>query len=96
MTTASLPTPLLLKEGRALAPIWLGAVVTIVAAAGAGMLPTALLAFIAGSAALGVFSIGHEYAHRTLTAFLAQPLNRSRLLLTNWWCWLRCWCSSVW
>ena len=83
MTTASLPTPLLLKEGRALAPIWLGAVVTIVAAAGAGMLPTALLAFIAGSAALGVFSIGHEYAHRTLTAFLAQPLNRSRLLLTK-------------
>jgi len=83
VTTASLPIPLLLKEGRALAPIWLGAVVTIVAAAVAGMLPTALLAFIAGSAALGVFSIGHEYAHRTLTAFLAQPLNRSRLLLTK-------------
>jgi ABC-type transport system involved in multi-copper enzyme maturation permease subunit len=81
--TTWLPTPLVLKEGRALAPIWLGAVVTIVAATAAGMLPAALLTFIAGSAALGVFSIGHEYAHRTLTTFLAQPLNRSRLLLSK-------------
>ena len=75
--------PLLHKEGRALAPIWLGAVITVVVATAAEMLPIALLAFIAGAAALGVFSVGHEYAHRTLTTFLAQPLTRSRLLLSK-------------
>ena len=75
--------PLLHKEGRALAPIWLGAVITMVVATAAEMLPIALLAFIAGAAALGVFSVGHEYAHRTLTTFLAQPLTRSRLLLSK-------------
>ena len=71
------PRALIVKEGRALAPIWLGTVLLIVAATTAGMLSIALLAFIFGAAALGVFSIGHEYAHRTLTSFLAQPLNRT-------------------
>ena len=80
---SALPRALIVKEGRALAPIWLGTVLLIVAATTAGMLSIALLAFIFGTAALGVFSIGHEYAHRTLTSFLAQPLNRSRLLLSK-------------
>ena len=71
------------KEARALAPIWLGAVVTIVAGAQAGMVAGSVLAFILGAAALGVFSIGHEYAHRTLTSLLAQPLSRSRLLMSK-------------
>ena len=82
MTTA-LPGALIVKEGRALAPIWLGAAVTIVAGTKAGMLMGSLLAFILGAAALGVFSIGHEYANRTLTSLLAQPLSRSRLLLSK-------------
>ena len=81
--TTSLPGMLILKEGRALGPIWLGAVVTIIAGAQAGMLIGSLLAFILGAAALGVFSIGHEYANRTLTSLLAQPLTRSRLLLSK-------------
>ena len=81
--TTLVPGALIVKEGRALAPIWLGAVVTVVAGANAGMLMGALLAFILGAAALGVFSIGHEYAHRTLTSFLAQPLSRSRLLVSK-------------
>jgi hypothetical protein len=81
--TTWLPSTLVLKEGRALAPIWLGAVVTIVAAAQAGLLAGSMLAFILGAAALGVFSIGHEYSHRTLTSLLAQPLSRSRLLLSK-------------
>jgi ABC-2 family transporter len=81
--TASLPGALIAKEGRALAPIWLGAVVAIIAGTSAGMLTGALLAFILGAAALGVFSIGHEYGNRTLTSLLAQPLTRSRLLLSK-------------
>jgi ABC-type transport system involved in multi-copper enzyme maturation permease subunit len=81
--TTLLPGQLILKEGRALAPIWLGAAVAIVAGRGAGMLMGSLLAFILGAAALGVFSIGHEYGNRTLTSLLAQPLARSRLLLSK-------------
>jgi ABC-type transport system involved in multi-copper enzyme maturation permease subunit len=81
--TTLVPGALIVKEGRALAPIWLGAVVTIIAATQAGMLEGALLAFIFGAAALGVLSIGHEYGNRTLTSLLAQPLSRSRLLLSK-------------
>jgi len=81
--TTLVPGALIVKEGRALAPIWLGAVVAIVAGTLAGMLMGALLAFILGAAALGVFSIGHEYGNRTLTSLLAQPLGRSRLLLSK-------------
>jgi hypothetical protein len=81
MTT--LPRALILKEARALAPVWLGAALTTVAGTQAGMEAGALLAFILGAVALGVFSIGHEYANRTLTSLLAQPLDRSRLLLSK-------------
>ena len=81
--TRTLPGALLVKEGRALAPIWLGTAVAIVAGTHAGMLEGALLAFVLGAAALGVFSIGHEYGNRTLTLLLAQPLSRSRLLLSK-------------
>ena len=81
--TTLFPRALIVKEGRALAPIWLGAAVTIIAGTQAGMLDGALLAFVLGAAALGVFSIGHEYGNRTLTSLLAQPLSRSRLLLSK-------------
>lgn len=81
--TTLVPGALIVKEARALAPIWLGTAVTIVAGTTAGMFPGALLAFILGAAALGVFSIGHEYSNRTLTSLLAQPLGRSRLLLSK-------------
>ena len=81
--TTLLPGALLVKEGRALAPIWLGATVAIIAGTLSGMLEGALLAFILGAAALGVVSIGHEYGNRTLTSLLAQPLSRSRLLLSK-------------
>lgn len=81
--TASLPWPLIRKEGRALAPIWLAAVVSIVASRRIGMPLGGVAAFVLGAVALGVFSIGHEYAHRTLTSLLAQPLSRTRLLLSK-------------
>jgi hypothetical protein len=81
--TGLLPTPLIIKEGRALAPIWLAAVVSIVAGVKTGDPSLALFAFVLGAVALGVFSIGHEYAHRTLTSLLAQPVSRTRLLLSK-------------
>ena len=81
--TTWLTAPLVVKEARALAPIWLGTVLTIVAGAQAGMVAGSVFAFMLGAAALGVFSIGHEYAHRTLTSLLAQPLSRSRLLMSK-------------
>jgi hypothetical protein len=77
-----LPTALVIKEGRALAPIWLAAAVAVVASPRLG-LGLGVFAFVAGAVALGVFSIGHEYAHRTLTNLLAQPISRSRLLLSK-------------
>ena len=80
MTALSIPAPLLLKEARALAPIWLAAGATMWAGAAMGALHVGLFAFAFGAAALGASSIGHEYAHRTLTTLLAQPLARSRLL----------------
>lgn len=75
-------TTLVLKEGRALAPIWLAAAVAVVASPRLG-LGLGVFAYVAGAVALGVFSIGHEYAHRTLTSLLAQPISRSRLLLSK-------------
>jgi hypothetical protein len=80
---APLPRPLVVKEGRALAPIWLAAAMTIILSVQAGALPIGLFAFAVGAAALGAFSIGHEYAHRTLTTLLALPLSRSSLLLSK-------------
>jgi len=40
-------------------------------------------AFVIGSVALGAWAFGHEHAHRTLPALLAQPVSRGRLLLAK-------------
>jgi hypothetical protein len=42
--------------------------------------PFVVLAFCWGVIALGAHSIGHEYAHRTLSLVLAQPVSRNRIL----------------
>ena len=81
--TRSVPAQLVLKEGRALAPIWLAIVATIVISNRTGQPVLGFLAFALGAVALGVYSVGHEYAHRTLTTLLAQPLSRSQLLVTK-------------
>ena len=81
--TRSLSAQLLQKEGRALAPIWLVGVATVIVSGQTGQPVLGLAAFALGAIALGVYSVGHEYAHRTLTALLAQPLSRSRLLLSK-------------
>jgi ABC-2 type transport system ATP-binding protein len=61
--TTLLPGPLIVKEGRALAPIWLGAVVAIIAGTQAGMLEAHCSLHPWGCSA-GRFSIGHEYGNR--------------------------------
>ena len=81
--TRSVPAQLVLKEGRALAPIWLAIAATIVISNRTGQPVLGFLAFALGAVALGVYSVGHEYAHRTLTTLLAQPLSRSQLLVTK-------------
>jgi hypothetical protein len=80
---------LLWKEARALMPTLAAAAVTIAIAA-AGMRghvlrdwfagPIALAAMVFGGAILSAHGIGHEYADRTLSALLAQPVARIRLL----------------
>jgi hypothetical protein len=72
------------KEVRALAPWWAGIVVTVLGATflalgspGHGLFPMAmLLAHVAGCAALGALSIGHEFSSRTLGQLLALPVDR--------------------
>ncbi|HET9361138.1 MAG TPA: hypothetical protein VFO58_15415 [Vicinamibacterales bacterium] len=77
---------LVLKEARALLPIWLASAAAIVVGMAdrrGPLFPFGLLAFSVGAAALGAFSVGHEYAYRTLPALLAQPLPRQRFLLAK-------------
>lgn len=90
-------SPVVGKEFRALAPIWLAATVTLVLAGFVGFAralmftPRARLAFglveglgmvvfVLGAVSLGAWSVGHEYAHRTLAQLLAQPGQRGRIL----------------
>jgi hypothetical protein len=47
------------------------------------VLNAGLLAFIAGSVALGAMSMGHEYSYRALPGLLTQPISRMRLLATK-------------
>ena len=80
------PRPLLVKEARALVPLWAAAMAVIVAYPLTGyrnIQELAVLAFVFGSLAMGAHSIGHEYSHRTLAILLAQPVERRRILLTK-------------
>ena len=81
------------KELRALLPWW-AVLVPMVAVLGAmsqverlprengiRFLLAAGFVYVAGSAALGALSFGHDYAHRTLGPLLALPVSRKRLLV---------------
>jgi hypothetical protein len=79
----------MLKEARALLSIWLASAsaMLVYLLAGPPLIPRSpllfllgLCAFVLGAVALGAFSVGHEYAYRTLPALLAQPLSRPRIL----------------
>lgn len=71
----------LLKEVRALLPLWIGCVVVIwIGGYNESLLfPAGLLTYLLGSAALGGLSIGHEYTNRTLPLLLSSPASRRRM-----------------
>jgi hypothetical protein len=82
-------TALAAKEFRALLPVWAAAAFTIAADTGLrgtgmhSLLPLGMLAYVAGSLALGAHVIGHEFTNRTLASLLVQPCRRSSVLLTK-------------
>jgi hypothetical protein len=91
MTVQALGT-LAHKEARALLPLATSTLVALAVAAalaaaaalGGRATPAGLLAFALGAAALGAWSIGHEYAERTLgPLLLAQPVDRTAILATK-------------
>jgi ABC-type transport system involved in multi-copper enzyme maturation permease subunit len=86
MTRTPSLLPLIAKECRALLPIWLAALVTLVA--GFALRSRAysdlvLLGYISGVVSIGAYSVGHEYGHRTLATLLVQPLSRWRVFVVK-------------
>lgn len=81
MTRAPSLAPLLVKEVRALLPLWAGTMLALAAAFVWRRSPSdiGVIGYVAGALSLGAHSIGHEYGHRTLPALLAQPAPRWRL-----------------
>jgi len=85
MTSAFLP-PAVMKEIRALLPVWLACTATVAAAIvtnNRDLVQLAMVAYLLGSIALGAQSIGHEYTHRTLGLLMSQPSDRRRLFLNK-------------
>lgn len=78
--------PSVVKEFRALFPMWIATLATIGLDALTGndtIQQIAVLGYAFGSLALGAYVIGHEHTHRTLSVLLAQPVDRRRLLLVK-------------
>lgn len=76
-------SPLIVKEGRALLPLWAGTLVMLGAAFALhrrAYSDLALIGYIAGVVSLGAHSIGHEYGYRMVPMLLVQPAPRRRLL----------------
>lgn len=82
------------KEVRALRPVWLGGVVSLLSLAflsadpavgnGNGRIDALLVLICVGTcAALGALSIGHEYSARTLALLLTQPASRARIFVVK-------------
>lgn len=98
MSGARALPPLVGKEVRALAPVWVAAVLTMTLVWltganppppgrwGLGYVlagPLGALTYVLAAVTLGAMSIGHEYAYRTLGLLLSQPGDRRRLLQTK-------------
>jgi ABC-type transport system involved in multi-copper enzyme maturation permease subunit len=81
MMRAAVWSPALSKEIRALLPLWGATAVALAAAFGGDRLGAGLLAYVAGSAAIGAQSIGQEYSYRTLPMLLSHPADRRRTYL---------------
>lgn len=78
--------PLVVKEFRALFPLWLGCLVTLCAyplTDNNELQMIAVLAFALGPVALGAHAIGHEYSYKTMGLLLALPIERRRLLMVK-------------
>jgi hypothetical protein len=84
------------KEVRALGPVWLGSLASLLGLAyvsahtaagngyGTGRIDSLLVLMYAGtSVALGALSVGHEYSARTLPLLLCQPVSRTRIFLVK-------------
>jgi hypothetical protein len=73
------------KELRALAPAWLATVTAMVAAeyTHASLRPLSVPIYFIGGVAIGAQVFGREYADRTLSMLLAQPVRRERILLVK-------------
>lgn len=86
MTRAPSWSPLIVKEFRALLPIWIAGVAALAVAVAwrhRAYSDIALIGYVAGIVALGAHTIGHEYGHRTVAMLLAQPVSRRRLFATK-------------
>jgi beta-lactamase class A len=79
--------PSIRKEVRALLPVWAATMIALLVAIGplvrSGVGHYELVIYIIGAITLGAFSIGHEYLSGTLTSWLAQPVDRKRLLFAK-------------
>ena len=72
------------KELRALLPIWGAcAAVLLACAAVPQMRAFGAPVYFIGASAVGAFSVGHEYTHRTLHLLLSQPVSRRRIIFTK-------------
>ena len=74
------------KEVRALLPTFVATIATVLLATATSpyfRVRLLLLAVSVGSIGLGALSVGHEYAGRTLTLLLAQPVSRARHFATK-------------
>src|SRR4051812_43220443 len=71
------------KDLRALLPLWAACIATMIGGrlAGGEYLDFSIVGYLLGSAAIGAWSIGHEYAHRTLGTLLTLPVPRWRIWL---------------
>jgi ABC-type transport system involved in multi-copper enzyme maturation permease subunit len=82
MTRAASLSPLVVKEVRALLPLWAATVLGLAAAFALqrrAYSDIALIGYVAGVVSLGAHGFGHEYTSRTLPTLLAQPVPRWRL-----------------
>lgn len=77
----------LVKEVRALLPIWIACLVTIAAGSQQSrgvLVELAVAAFVIGPALLAGQAVGQEFSYRTLSMLLAQPIDRRRMFVLKW------------
>ena len=73
------------KEVRALLPLWMtcGAVVALSPFMRGAIHEVSGVAIVVGTLALGAYSVGHEYMHRTVGVMLTLPADRRRIFIVK-------------